>query len=412
MDRSHKSEEAFNQSMSSSSRRVMWKLTDEEETFDSLVQYRRVPARNVCVSAQQPKVRAVALSEPEQRPRKRTASENWLMLLRELRKQKTTIKEREQSKKASDVHESAWKHNHSSATSLPEVKEPSVKERADAYWQRLFTGTCKRRADEKEMASAGAEQEDPADIALTVKPSLALRYKPSHESLKYKRSKDLGSERLQSTSRGPTKLVTDLKVESFCLPPQQKCVVREMAPKFAQRMHMSLANDTDSCCSGDLEVPTNSPVLDLDVNSPPQQPQMRPRTEIISVHISTPPRSTPSFAETTGRSTSPIKRRVITNKITTGTKGSSTAAASSAGGNKCSSASSGSTGPHLPTFRQRQQELHRYRILIEKRRLDLLELKIAREREEALHSELLFHKDLQIKEHMLKVYEDNDCSNA
>ncbi|KAH8329791.1 hypothetical protein KR074_009993, partial [Drosophila pseudoananassae] len=409
-------EEAFNQSMSSSSRRVMWKLTDDEETFDSLVQYRRVPARNVCVSAQQSKVRPVAAarSEPEQRPKKRTASENWLMLLRELRKKKANSKEREQTKKASSgIHESAWKHNPLSATSLPEVKEPSVKERADAYWQRLFTGTCKRRADEKELASASVEQEDPADIALTVKPSLALRYKPSHESLKYKRSKDLGYERLQSTSRASTKLVTDLKVESFCLPPQQTCVVREVAPKFAQRMRRSLANDTDSCCSGDLEVPTNSPVLDLDVNPPPQQPlapATRPRGEIISVHISAPPSSL--FAETTGRITNPIKRRVIPSKPPAGAKGSSTAAASSAGGNKCSSASSGSTGTHLPTFRQRQQELHRYRILIEKRRLDLLELKIAREREEALHSELLFHKDLQIKEHMIKAYEDNDCSNA
>jgi len=50
--------------------------------------------------------------------------------------------------------------------------------------------------------------------------------------------------------------------------------------------------------------------------------------------------------------------------------------------------------------------------MIERRRLDLLELKIAREREEALHNEILFHKDLQIKDNMIKAYEDNDCSNA
>ncbi|KAH8313203.1 hypothetical protein KR067_001776 [Drosophila pandora] len=404
-------EEVFIQSMSSSSRRVMWKLNDEEETFDSLVNYRRVPVRSVCSShAQQSSGRAVAPAEPEQPSRKRTASENWLMLLRELRKKKASIREREQSKKASSIHESAWKHNHLSATSLPEVKEPSVKERADAYWQRLFTGMHKRRADEKEVASTGADQEDPADIALTVKPSLALRYKPSHESLKYKRSKDLGSERLQSTSKASTKVVTDLKVESFCLPPQQTCVVREVAPKFAQRMRMSLTNDTDSCCSGDLDVPKNSPVLDLDGNPSPQQPQVRLRSELISVHVSAP--TSPTFVETTRRITGPLKRRPTTSKVPSGGKGGSTAAAPAAGGNKCSSASSGSTGTHLPTFRQRQQELHRYRVLIERRRLDLLELKIAREREEALHSELLFHKDLQIKENMLKAYEDNDCSNA
>jgi len=58
------------------------------------------------------------------------------------------------------------------------------------------------------------------------------------------------------------------------------------------------------------------------------------------------------------------------------------------------------------------QVSHRRRVMIERRRLDLLELKIAREREEALHNEILFHKDLQIKDNMIKAYEDNDCSNA
>jgi len=96
--------------------------------------------------------------------------------------------------------------------------------------------------------------------------------------------------------------------------------------------------------------------------------------------------------------------------VAAGTKGGPSPAV---GGNKCSSVSSGSAGTsQLPNFRQRQQELHRYRVMIEQRRLDLLELKIAREREEALHSEVLFHKELQIKENMIKVYEDNDCSNA
>ncbi|XP_017014183.2 uncharacterized protein [Drosophila takahashii] len=354
MDRSHKSDEAFGQSMSSNSRRVMWKLNEEEETFDSLVNYRRVQVTNAPA-------------------RKRTATENWLLLVRDLEKREAT-------------------NHQSSATSLPEVREISCKERAILYWRRLFEGILKRG----EKKAAGLEQEDPADISLTAKPSLALRYKPSHESLKYKRSKDLAPERIPSTSR-----VSDLQLESFSLPPQQTCVVREVAPRFAHRRRLSIANDTDSCCSGELEVPKNSPVQD-------QEPGCRPRSELISVHVSAPTSS--SFMEAARRTTSPTRRRIAVSKVAAGTKGGS---GSAAGGNKCSSASSASVGTtSLPTFRQRQQELHRYRVMIERRRLDLLELKIAREREEALHSEILFHKDLQIKESVIKAYDDHDCSNA
>ncbi|XP_016927231.4 uncharacterized protein [Drosophila suzukii] len=393
MDRSHKSDEAFGQSMSSNSRRVMWKLSEEEETFDSLVNYRRIPARSQLDQQNRSQVTDVPA-------KKRTATENWLLLVRDLEKKEASSIE--EGKKSVGHREPSWSANpQTSATSLPEVKEISPKERAIIYWRRLFDGIHKREQGEKR--TAGVEQEDPADIVLTAKPSLALRYKPSHESLKHKRSKELAPERCPSSTResAPCKLVSDLQLESFSLPPQQTCVVREVAPRFAHRRRLSIANDTDSCCSGELEVPKNSPVQD-------QEPGPRPRSELISVHVSAPTIS--SFMEATRRSTSPVRRRTAVSKVAVGTKGGSSPAA---GGNKCSSASSGSAGTTtLPTFRQRQQELHRYRVMIERRRLDLLELKIAREREEALHNEILFHKDLQIKDNMIKAYEDNDCSNA
>ncbi|XP_016960673.1 uncharacterized protein LOC108031604 [Drosophila biarmipes] len=390
MDRSHKSDEAFGHN----SRRVMWKLSEEEETFDSLVNYRRLPVR----SQSDHQNRSQVSGAPT---KKRTATENWLLLVRDLEKKEASSME--EAKKSSSQRETSWSaHPQTSATSLPEVKETSAKERAIIYWRRLFDGIHKRQRGEKK--SAGVEQEDPAEIVLTAKPSLALRYKPSHESLKHKRSKDLAPERCPSSTRASTscKLVSDIQLESFSLPPQQTCVVREVAPRFAHRRRLSIANDTDSCCSGELEVPKNSPVQD-------QEPGPRPRSELISVHVSAPTSS--SFMEAARRSTSPVRRRTAVSKVAAGTKGGSSPAA---GGNKCSSASSGSAGTTttLPTFRQRQQELHRYRVMIERRRLDLLELKIAREREEALHNEILFHKDLQIKDNMIKAYEDNDCSNA
>ncbi|EDV49884.1 uncharacterized protein LOC6552597 [Drosophila erecta] len=380
MDRNHKSEETFGRSMSSSSRRVMWKLNEEEETFDSLVNYRRLTTRSLS--------RGQVTDVPTKR---RTASEHW----QEVNTKSASTGESEVGKKSVSLREPTWNATHSSATSLPEPKEISSKEQAIIYWRRLFDGIHKRQRGEKKVAAT--EPADSTDILLTAKPSLALRYKPSHESLKNKRSKDLATERCPSTSQGSTscKLVSDLKMEAFSLPPQQMCVVREVEPRFGQRRRMSLANDTDSCYSGELEVPKNSPVQD-------QEPSPYSRSELISVHVSAP---------TSRRSTSPIRRRTAASKVAAGTKVGSSPAAP--GGNKCSSVSSGSAGTsQLPTFRQRQYELHRYRVMIEQRRLDLLELKIAREREEALHNEVLFHKELQIKENAIKAYEDNDCSNA
>ncbi|KAH8340740.1 hypothetical protein KR059_005769, partial [Drosophila kikkawai] len=330
------------QSMSSSSRRVMWKLSEEEEEeiYDSVVTYRRSPGQSIHVSSTQPAKKLL-------------------------------------------FKDSALKSNQpSSDTSLQEAKEP----------------TCPTKQTDRDAESE--EDEDEMDNRLSVKPSLGLRYRPSYESLKYKRSKDLGSDRIPSTSRCSMsrKVISDLKLETFSLPPQQSCVVRGEAPKFAQGLRVD--NDSDSCCSGELEVPKNSAMLDMDSN-PPQQQGVR--GELVSVHISAPTISPLSEAMRRDGA-SPIKRR-----STTGKKGSSPAAAEC---KKCPSTNSGSTGPHLPNFRQRQQELHRYRVLVEQRRLDLLELKIAREREDALHSTILFHKKMQIKECKIKAYEDNDCSDV
>ncbi|XP_017058476.1 uncharacterized protein LOC108099449 [Drosophila ficusphila] len=398
MDRNYKSDEAFGQS-SSNSRRVMWKLNGEEETFDSLVNYRRIPVRTVCVSAQQNKSQDSSLQN-----RKRKANESWRLLLRDLVKKRSTIREREMAKKAVSLREPVWNASQTSATSLPEIKESSPKERAAIYWRRLFDEVHKPQIEEQKVP--GAEKEDQVDVALTAKPSLALRYKPSHESLKFKRSNELASGRSgpkSSLESKTSKLEANLKLETFSLPPQQTCVVREVEPRFAHQRRMSLATDSDSCCSGELEVPNNSPVLQ-------QEPGSRPHKELIRVHVSAPKQS--PLAEGTQRSTTPNRRRNVLSKVNTGTKEGSLIAAPITGGNKCSRTSGSAGTSNMLTLRQRQQELHRYRVMVERRRLDLLELKIAREREEALHNEILFHKDLQIKENVIRAHEDNDCSNA
>jgi len=188
-------DEAFGQSMSSNSRRVMWKLSEEEETFDSLVNYRRIPARSLSEQQNRSQVTDVPA-------KKRTATENWLLLVRDLEKKEASSIE--EGNKSVGQREPSWSANpQTSATSLPEVKEISPKERALIYWRRLFDGIHKRQQSEKR--TAGVEQEDPADIVLTAKPSLALRYKPSHESLKHKRSKELAPERCPSSTRSACK---------------------------------------------------------------------------------------------------------------------------------------------------------------------------------------------------------------
>lgn len=416
MDKIQKCDDSFSQSLSSSSRRVMWKLSGEEETFDSLVNCRRLPVPGLCVTVQQANTNSNSDHDQEfstsagVKPRpKRSANENWLKLMKEMRR-----------KKASNDNPKNSTAN-TSTTSLQEVPQAT-----NSYWHHLFGKISQKELGNRQIRREAAVEETTGH-ALNVKPSLGLRYRPSHESLKVRQSKD----HQPSVSSKPRLVMTDLKMESCGLPPQQTCVVREVAPKFAQRMRMSLA-ESDSCCSGDLEGPKNSPVAKLsnasssasNTHTAQQLQGERPRSEVISVHVSTPTSS--AFVTNNKRSPNAAitKRRLNTNKVTAAPIASSalstttTAAAplpppqsAAATANK-SSASTSSNGIAFPTFRQRQQELHRYRVQIEQRRLDLLELKIAREREDAIHNEILFHKELQIKENQIKAYEDNDCSNA
>ncbi|KAH8248264.1 hypothetical protein KR038_009698 [Drosophila bunnanda] len=197
---------------------------------------------------------------------------------------------------------------------------------------------------------------------------------------------------MPSTSPGSTfrKVISDVKRESCILVPQQSCVVQENPPKFAKGLLKD--RDSDWYCS-------NPQGFDQDTNSPQHQ---NLQSGLISVDIS--PNTSSSFAEGTRRNTSHVKRRSTSDKGSTSTDKVSTTATK---GKKSSSISSGSTGPHFPNFRQRQQELHRYRVLIEQRRLDLLELRIAREREEAKQYMILFQKKMQIRAH-----ETYDCSNV
>ncbi|KAH8374828.1 hypothetical protein KR200_006995 [Drosophila serrata] len=364
MDSCQESNEHLGQSTS-----IMW----SEE--DSAVTHGLLPVRSEHVSLSKA-VKATNCKDPLNK--KIRASENWQLLLRKLNETKASLPMEEPSSKTiigNTVQESKSPLD----TELPELKEPSSKERAVNHWRRMCSEINKRERE------AAAEKEEA---------SQALCCKPSNKSLKYKRSKDLGSDRVPSTSSGSTssKVVSDLKRESFSLPPQQSCVLREEPPKFAQ----GIVKDGDWCCSGEQEVHKNSQGLNQDTNSSQQQ------NGLISVDIS--PDSSSSFTEAKRRNTSQIKRR-----RTTSTDEVSTTATKS---KKSLSLSSGSAGQHFPNFRQRQQELHRYRVLIEQRRLDLLELRIAREREEAKQYMILFQKKMQIKECKIRANEAYDRSNV
>ncbi|XP_030374489.1 probable basic-leucine zipper transcription factor N isoform X2 [Scaptodrosophila lebanonensis] len=384
MDKSHKSEEAFGQSQSSCSRRVMWKLSDEVETFDSIVNYRRVPSRTL------QSTNVTTEQQPQASTSKACSSSNYA---------------------------------------------------ADA-WHQIFKLIRSNKLAEELNHQPSAS------------PSLALRYKPSRESLKYRRSKDLSAEKavqqkqqqqqqlqqqqlqqLQATTIAPPPakvhrlIITDLKMESCCLPPQQMAVVREVAPTFAAR----IPNDTDSCCSGELEAPQNSPVMNVSVssmlasaNAQTQPQRISPPTAKLMLtngNVTKPANSCASFISTQNSATksnntappNQQKRRQGTanngNKMTTTSTTMTMTTGNKWSGNAGGKQSgSSSNNMNFPTFRQRQLELHRYRVQVEQRRLDLLELKIAREREEAVHNEILFHKDLQIREHQMKSFDD--CSNA
>ncbi|XP_022221715.1 uncharacterized protein LOC111073622 [Drosophila obscura] len=430
MDKQQKSDASCGRSTSSSSRRVMWKMDaankDDEEVFDSVVTYRWMPAE-VTVSTKKSK------SNPEVAGKREVANKNWRLLVTELVKQK----ELEQPVQLEQPTTSrAAIHNTNSLAKL------DGKERAKVYWQHLFNTIVKQKRVNK-TAMPQEEEEEEKDIPLSGSSSLALRYKPSHESLKYKRSKDRGVNQDQQQPSTSHAAAASLNIETCDLPPHQTCVVREPPPMFAHRVRISMSNDTDSCSSGEVEAQKNGTASDGSSVTGLSK-------HLLSVVVTTPagtafssdPQVVVPKRDTTKRTKAPSGRarshsssgRKLTSPSNSGTAESSkkltvpsTAAGSPSESGKPLTSRSGSstarspsdsgktnntTGSVVPNLRQRQQELHHYRVLIEKRRLSLLELKIAREREETLHQDILFHKDLQIKENLLKTYDDNDVSHA
>ncbi|XP_034475659.1 uncharacterized protein LOC117782737 [Drosophila innubila] len=329
MEKNQKSVENVGQSQSSSSRRVMWKVCEEEEeVFDSVVNYRLVsPSNPDSFNSEQELPR---LSKANVSADKKGSVENG-------------------ATKSSTSLGLCYKPSHES------LKELATKRRARivACWHRLFDR-----------------------LRIQTSPSLALRYKPSHESLK-------------NPCESANLATADLKLETCFFPPYQTAVVREVAPTFAHRM--CIPDETDSCCSGSVEL--RIPLL-----------KSSKASKVLSVKAD-PHESTSTYSQIATRNenaNAKLKRR---NKKTVGSS------IGGAGGSS-KSASNGSPNRALPTLRQRQQELHHYRVLIEKRRLELLDLKIVRERADALRHEILFHKDLQLKHNQIKSYEDNNSSQA
>ncbi|XP_030556392.1 uncharacterized protein LOC115759567 [Drosophila novamexicana] len=368
MDKNQKSVENVGptQSQSSSSRRVMWKVCDgEEEVYDSVVNYRSLSP------AHQSKSPSSSNSEhelPSTSKSQTLASSDGKYLL--LIKEPKTVKEA--ATRSSTSLALRYKPSHESVQELASTKRA----RAIGCWHHLFDKIRNRKLD------------------IEASPSLAMRYKPSHESLKNRRSKDLlvdSRSTPRSTNSPKPKLATaDLKLETCFFPPYQTAVVREVAPKFANRM--CIPDDSDSCCSGSIEL--RIPLLKSSKSS----------KIATAMHMTALPASTSFFSHVeTKNGSSKTKRR---------TKTPATSGGGNTKGNGSKTTSSGSTNSALPTLRQRQLELHRVRVQIEKRRLELLDLKIVRERADALRHEILFHKDLQLKHNQIKSYEDNNSSQA
>lgn len=323
----------------------MWKVhADDEEIFDSVVNYRRYCSCN----EEKPKL------DQDQEPdanQAHTLSNNKEHILSNSKPSNSLGLDKTLS------HVSMRDSNSSN----------SKRSRIVGNWHRLFN-----------------------QIRQKSSPTLALRYKPSHESLKrVPKSRSFTSK---------SKLATeDLRLETSFFPPYQTAVVREVAPTFAQRTY--IPEDSDSICSGtiQLRIPLlktprsrSTPIASSDVGDMPLQTNAENLSLISQIAKS---------------GNSKTKRRPIRDTNSTNSRtmkgDSSKPAAGSVGNSKT-----------LPTLRQRQLELHRYRLLIEKRRLELLDLKIVRERADALRHEILFHKDLQLKHNQIKSYEDNNSSQA
>lgn len=333
------------QSLSSSSRRVMWKVCDDDdEVYDSVVNYRRFSSCN----EDKPKL------EEDQEPETSSAFGKGQSGLA--------------SSKSSAGLGLAYTP---SQESIKDSNSSSRRARIVGNWHRLF--------DQIRQKSS---------------PNLALRYKPSHESLKrVSRSRSAISKSKLATA--------DLKLETSFFPPYQTAVVREVAPTFAQRTY--IPEDSDSVCSGTIQLRIPLLKAPKPLSTPIESPDVRDK------RLPATPESLSLIGQMTKSGNSRAKRRPV-REATSANNGrnvkgdASKTPVATAGGSVNNKA--------LPTVRQRQLELHRYRLLIEKRRLELLDLKIVRERAEALRHEILFHKDLQLKHNQIKSYEDNNSSQA
>lgn len=339
----------------------MWKVCDgEEEVYDSVVNYRSVSPTHESINSSDRNLPGTSS------PQLLGPSEGTFQLV-----MKEYLPKYEAAAKSATSLAMRYKPSHESMQDLASTK----RSRAIGIWHSLYDRIRNKKLGDKAC------------------PSLALRYKPSHESLKNRRSKDLLAEQPSPRSAilAKHKLATaDLKLETCFFPPYQTAVVREAAPKFANRL--CKFDDSDSCCSGSLEL--RVPLLKSSKSR-----NVSGTMDLLNLVDSK------SFLNPTDANNSNSKTKRRTKTVTTSNTGTSK-------GNGSKTTPSGNTNNTLPTLRQRQLELHRIRVLIEKRRLELLDLKIVRERADALRHEILFHKDLQLKHNQIKSYEDNNSSQA
>ncbi|XP_017141057.1 uncharacterized protein LOC108155016 [Drosophila miranda] len=445
MDKQNKSVASGGRSHSNSSRRVMWKMDksckDEEEVFDSIVTYRWMPSEVASDTTKASK------SNPEVAVNRDAPNKNWRMLVAELGNRKKLAQKEQPITSQASVQKS---------NSLAKLEGLESKERAKASWQRLFNTI-------KLIKKGELPEEEKEKFELSGSPSLALRYKPSHESLKFKRSKDQGLDHIHQQPSTSQAAAINLKIETCDLPPHQTCIVREVPPMFAHRVRVSMSKDTDSCSSGELDLQRNGTASEASrVTGPLKQlesvvvttplatsfssgphvgpkrgtvkPTKAPSASTHSLSASGRKVPSPSNSGTVDSSSESVKKLTspsnscsaggsspeaitssnsgtaggspsLSGKRTTRPSGSSTARSQT--GKTSSIAGSG-----MPNLRQRQQELHRYRLLVEQLRVELLQLKVKREIEGTHQQHILFRKDLQIKENLLRTYDDNDVSHA
>ncbi|XP_017847066.1 uncharacterized protein LOC108603087 [Drosophila busckii] len=346
MDKAQSSEE-IGKLHTCSSRRVLWQLQDneEEEVYDSVVNYRRLPTTDKTANSASSSASDTAAATAADAS---TSSSKWRLLLKP------------QAVEESPNLALRYKPSHESVPAPAPAQFTNKRARSIEHWQHLF----ELIRSNKTSATLGA------------------RYKPSHESLKHQASKEQVTNAPMPTptpTPKPKVITADLRVEQCIFPPLQTVVIREMPPKFARRRR--IPDDTDSC---------GSEFCDLCM--PLKQSLHAELAKVTLMPVINPP----------AKNDNPKSKRRFTKQPANPTD---------ATGSGAKSTSSSAVNP-LPTLRQRQLELHRYRLLIEKRRLELLDLKITRERAEAVRQDVLFHKDLQLKHNQIQSLEDANSSQA